>query len=415
MLPLRGVRVLDLTSVLAGPFCGYQLARMGAEVVKIENPRGGDLARRLGADPELARREMGLSFVAVNAGKQSVAIDLKDPRGKAVFLELVETADVVLENFRPAVMKRLGLDYPVLAARNPRVVYCAISGFGQTGPWADRPAYDQTIQGLAGVMSITGDARSAPLRAGFPVCDTVGGMTAAFAIAAALVEQKTTGRGRRIDVSLLESTLATMGWVVSNYLNAAAVPQPMGNENFTAAPSGTFRTGDGLLNISANEQRQFEALCELVGRPELTTDARFAARQDRRQNREALRRVLEEPLAARGAAEWERVLNERGVPAGRVLSVPEILDHAQLQGRRFVEPLPVAGTGGAPLRVTRPGFLLDGDLPAPEAPPVLGADTRAWLRRLGRTDAEIDALVRAGAIGDASLAGPATARERSVR
>ena len=156
MLPLSGVRILDLTNVLAGPFCGYQLARLGADVIKIENPKGGDLARRLGADVEMARREMGLSFLAVNADKQSIALDLKDPRGKAIFLDLVAQSDVVLENFRPGVMERLGLGYETLSARNPRIIYCAISGFGQTGPWRDRPAYDQIVQGLSGAMSVTG-------------------------------------------------------------------------------------------------------------------------------------------------------------------------------------------------------------------------------------------------------------------
>jgi len=399
MLPLEGTRVLDLTNVLAGPFCGYQLARMGAEVVKVENPKGGDLARRLGADPEMARREMGLSFVAVNAGKQSIALDLKDPRGKAIFLDLVETADVVLENFRPNVMPRLGLDYPVLASRNPRLVYCAISGFGQTGPWADRPAYDQIVQGLAGVMSVTGDKHSAPLRTGFPICDTIGGITAAFAIAAALVEQRTTGKGRFIDVSLLESTLAAMGWVVSNFLNSGAIPQPMGNENFTAAPSGTFRTGSGLLNISANEQRQFETLCDLIERPDLKADERFAERQARLRNRDALRALIEERLVARSAGDWEALLNAHGVPAGRVLGVPEILDHPQVRERHFVETLPARKTDGESLRVTRPGFRLDEPLPVPAGPPALGADTRSWLRRLGRTDDEINELARAGAIG----------------
>ena len=174
MLPLHGVRILDLTNVLAGPFCGYQLGRMGAEVIKIENPRGGDLARSLGSDPVKARGGMGLSFVAVNAGKQSVALDLKTEGGKAAFLDLVKTSDAVLENFRPNVMKRLGLGYDVLSQLNPRLVYCAISGFGQSGPWAERPAYDQIVQGLAGVMSVTGDSQTAPLRAGFPLCDTIG-------------------------------------------------------------------------------------------------------------------------------------------------------------------------------------------------------------------------------------------------
>ena len=219
---------------------------------------------------------LGASFVAVNAGKQSVTLNLKHVKAKDIFKQLAAQAHVVVENFRPGVMKRLGLDYDVLAKINPRLVYCAVSGFGQDGPLASRPAYDQVIQGMSGVMSVTGDERSAPLRVGYPVCDTVGGMTAAFAICAALVDTVAHGRGRMIDVSMLESTLATMGWVVSNYLNAGTVPKPIGNENFTAAPSGTFRTAGRLLNIAANETYQYEKLCDLLGRPGLKTDPRFA-------------------------------------------------------------------------------------------------------------------------------------------
>lgn len=185
-LPLDGIRVLDLSNVLAGPFCGYQLSRLGAEVIKVENPKGGDLARSLGADPAMSERGYGLSFVAVNAGKQSVAIDLKSASGRLIFLQMVKDADVVLENFRPGVMDRLGLGYDVLAAENPRIVYCAISGFGRDGPWANRPAYDQIVQGLSGAMSVTGDAQTTPLRTGFPISDTIAGLTAAFAISAAL-------------------------------------------------------------------------------------------------------------------------------------------------------------------------------------------------------------------------------------
>src|SRR6476620_2992386 len=191
-LPLHGVRVLDLSNVLAGPFCGYNLARLGARVVKIENPRGGDLARRLGADPAMSERLLGLSFVAVNAAKDSVALDLKTAAGRDVFLRLVDQADVVLENFRPKVMERLGLGPKLLTTRNPALIYCAISGFGQDGPWATRPPYDQIVQGLSGVMSVTGDKESAPLRAGFPISDTLAGLTAAFAISASLVDQRTT-------------------------------------------------------------------------------------------------------------------------------------------------------------------------------------------------------------------------------
>lgn len=392
-LPLTGIRVLDLSNVLAGPFCGYHLARLGAEVIKIENPRGGDLARRLGADPAAAARGMGLSFLAVNAGKQSVAIDLKAPRGRALFLKLVEKADVVLENFRPQVMTRLGLDYPVLAAVNPRLVYCAISGFGQSGPWAERPAYDQIVQGLSGAMSVTGDARTAPLRTGYPVCDTIAGMTAAFAITAALLDQQRSGRGRQIDVSLLESTLAAMGWVVSNHLNGGITPQPMGNENFSAAPSGLFRTGAGPLNIAANEQRQFEALCRIINRPELIADPRFADRHARTTHRGALTAAIEEALATRSAVEWERIFTEAGVPAGQVLSVPEALRSAQLAGRDFVETL-----ADSPVKVTRPGFRFAEAFPRPSPPPQLGQETTQWLISLGLPAEEIADLAAAGII-----------------
>ena len=397
-LPLEGVRILDMTNVLAGPFCGYNLARMGAEVIKIENPVGGDLARQLGADPALSERLFGLSFVAVNAGKQSIAIDLKAPEGKEILLRLVDQADVLLENFRPKVMARLGLDYAVLSARNPRLIYCAISGFGQEGPWAHRPAYDQIVQGLSGAMSVTGDADSAPLRTGFPMSDTMAGLTGAFAVAAALVEQRMTGRGRFIDVSLLESTLSAMGWVVSNHLNAGVDPTPMGNENFTASPSGTFKTADGLLNISANEQKQFEALCELVGRPDLRTDPRFQTRQDRKLNRPALTEALNEALQGRSAVEWEALCNNAGVPAGCVLSVPQALMTDQIKARNFIETLPEDESGEAPLRITRPGFLLDERYPAPKSPPQLGADTRSWLAKLGYAEIEIESLIARGIV-----------------
>lgn len=397
--PLEGVRVLDLSNVLAGPFCAYQLAVMGAEVIKIETPGAGDLARKLGADPDAAARSMGISFLAVNAGKQSVTLNLKHAEAKRIFLGMVADADVVVENFRPGVMRRLGLDYGALQAVNPGIVYCAISGFGQDGPWSDRPAYDQIIQGLSGLMSVTGDEHSAPLRAGFPVCDTIGGMAAAFGIAAALVEQRRTGEGRMIDVSMLEATLASMGWVVSNYLATGKAPTPMGNENFTAAPSGTFKTGKGLLNIAANEQRQFEALCDLIGMPALKSDARFAAREARKKHRFELKTQIELGLAAHSAAEWEALMTAAGVPAGQVLSVPEILDHPQLRERGFIDEFPdVPGLDG-PARVARgPYRMSSGTAVARTPPPRLGEHTREWLRKLGYADADIAALQAEGAI-----------------
>jgi len=380
-LPLHGVRVLDVTNVLAGPFCSFQLVLLGAEVLKIEHPENGDLARRLGANLEANLNLMGVSFVSVNAGKQSVTIDLKSPEGKEIFKKLVGISQVVIENFRPGVMKRLGLDYTPLAEVNPGLVYCAISGFGQDGPLAMRPAYDQVIQGISGVMSVTGDAQSAPLRVGYPVCDTIGGITAATAICAALVEAQSTGRGRMIDVSMLESTLASMGWVVSNYLNGGVEPVPMGNENFTSAPSGAFRTADGLLNIAANEDPQYEKLCDIIGRPDLKTDARFAERETRRLNRLAINAEIAPALMKRGAEEWERLLIEAGVPAGRVLSVPEILRHAHLANRNFVSRFE---TPGGKQEMTRGGFHFPGEEASPSGPaPVLAEHTEQWLAKLG--------------------------------
>ena len=396
-LPLSGVRVLDLSNVLAGPFCAYQLAMLGAEVIKIENPEGGDLARRLGADPAASSRNMGASFVAVNAGKQSVTLNLKDPRGKAILREMVRTADVLVENFRPGVMTRLDLGYESLKEINPALVYCAISGFGNDGELSNRPAYDQIIQGFSGVMSVTGDATSAPLRVGYPISDTVGGITAAFGICAALVDARASGEGRMLDVSMLESSLATMGWVVSNYLNAGVSPQPMGNENFTAAPSGTFRTGDGLLNIAANETKQFVSLCQLIGRADLLDDPRFSERNARKVNRMELKAQIEAALASDSAIAWDKKFTDAGVPVGRVMSVPEILAHPHLESREFVCEL--QASDATRQRVTRAGFRISGGSTAPSRPaPLLSADTHKQLATLGYSDTQIEALRTEGVI-----------------
>lgn len=372
---LHGVRVLDLTNVLAGPYCGYQLALLGADVIKVEAPNGGDLARQLGASPELNKAAMGASFLAQNAGKRSVVVDLKSEEGKAQFLDLVATADALIENFRPGVMDRLGLGYERLKSVREDLVYCAISGFGQTGPMRDNPAYDQIIQGLSGVMSITGTPDTAPLRVGYPVCDTLGGLFGAFALVSALVRRASTGEGAFLDVSMLECTLSALGWPVSNYLTAGVEPRPMGNENMTAAPSGAFETGDGLLNIAANKQEQFVTLCGLIGRPELATDPRFSERETRKRNRAELKTLIEEALASASASVWEEKFNRAGVPAGRVLTIPQVLQEPQVTTRNMTTHFE-AIAGDQPLTVIRGGFLVDGEAPRPlQPPPKLGEHT----------------------------------------
>lgn len=397
--PLEGVRVLDLTNVLAGPFCCYQLALLGADVIKVEVPGSGDLARQLGADATLNKRLMGASFLAQNAGKRSVTINLKSTAGRDVFNRLLKTSDVVVENFRPGVMDRLGLGYDALKAIKPSLVYCAISGFGQNGPLRENPAYDQIVQGLSGVMSVTGTKDTAPLRVGYPVADTIGGLTAAMAVLGALYRAGRSGEGEWIDVSMLEATLATMGWQVSNWLIAGVHPAPMGNENMTASPSGTFRTGEGLLNISANKQEQFEALCDIIGRPELRSDPRFADREDRKRNRAALTAEIEVALAGASAAHWADALNTDGVPAGEVLTVPDALAHPQVAERGFVTTFENAPGIDREISVVRAGFRLASGDPTPAAPPpVLGADTAKLLGELGYTAAEMEALKAAKAV-----------------
>ncbi|MEL6465836.1 MAG: CoA transferase [Pseudomonadota bacterium] len=394
--PLSGVRVLDLTNVLAGPFCCHQLAHMGAEVIKVEAPGRGDLARQLGADPELNAKGMGVSFLAQNAGKKSVTVNFKHPDGKALFLQLVETADVIVENFRPGVMDRLGLGYEALKARKADLIYCAISGFGQDGPWVDRPAYDQIVQGVSGVMSITGDDQSAPLRVGYPVADTVGGMTAAFAIASALNARP---RGAFIDCSMLESVLATMGWVVSNHVIAGVAPSANGNENPTSAPSGTFQTGDGLINIAANKDEQWVLLTDFLELDGLRDRADYATREDRKRNRIALRNEIEAALTHWSARDLARELNTIGVPAGAVMSVPEILTHPQVANRGLMTRYTDVPGVGRDIDVVNTGVKLNGaPLTLPTPPPQLGEHAEEIWSALGLSSNDIAALADKGAI-----------------
>lgn len=394
--PLDGVQVLDLTNVLAGPFACHQLAHLGADVIKVEAVGRGDLARNLGADPDLSARGMGISFLAQNAGKRSLTLNLKTQTGAEVLRRLVRGADVLVENFRPGVMDRLGLGPAALRAENPALIYCAISGFGQTGPWADRPAYDQIIQGMSGLMSVTGTQDSGPLRAGYPLADTVGGLTAAMAITAALNAPQ---RGCVIDVSMLEAVLATMGWVVSNHLIGGVTPARNGNENPTSAPSGAFQCADGLVNIAANKDEQWALLARHLGRADLLDNPAFATREDRKANRLRLKAELETVLTTGRAADWAEALNAIGVPAGPVLGVADILAQDQVRDRAFLARYSdVPGLDRA-IEVMRMGAMIDGVRPGvPTPPPALGQDTDAVLGDLGYGPDEIAAMRAEGAI-----------------
>jgi len=385
---LDGVRVLDLTNVLSGPFATLHLALLGAEVIKIENPSGGDLARALGCLPELNKNQMGTSFLAQNANKKSVTLNLKAPESKDIFKRLVATADVLVENFRPDVMKRLGLPYEVLSTINPKLVYCAISGFGANGPDALKPAYDQIIQGLSGEMAINGDERLHPLRAGFPVCDTVGGMNAAFAIMSALYHRERTGEGQFIDVALLDSIMPLMGWVAANLLIGKQQPVLMGNDNFTAAPSGVFKTKNGYINIAANKQEQWEAVADILGVPELKQDPRFQERDTRKKNRKLLTPILEKKLAERETEYWVDVLNEHDVPSGDILTLEDALKQPQVTHRKSITSIPCEGIGELKLFTMTAKFSkTPGTIDCP--PPKLSAHTDEVLRSIGYTEQDL--------------------------
>jgi len=394
---LEGIKVLDLTNVLSGPFTTLHLALLGAEVIKVENPKDGDLARKLGIVPALNKQLMGTSFLAQNCNKLSITLNTKSPEGKEIFRKLVKDADVVVENFRPGVMERLGLGYKSLAEINPKLIYCAISGFGQTGPDALKPAYDQIIQGLSGEMAVNGDERLNPLRTGFPVCDTVGGLNAAFAVMAALFHRERTGEGQFIDVALLDSIMPLMGWVVANLLIGGEQPVLMGNDNFTAAPSGTFRTQDGHINIAANKQEQWEAVCEVLGVPELKTDSRFQERDTRKKNRRELTPILEAKLAQKPTGFWVEALNAKDVPSGDILSLEDALRQPQVQHRQVLQKVPVAGVGDVEVfGLTALFEKTPGSVEAP--PPTLGQHNHQIFSSLGLTDAEQAELKAKGVI-----------------
>jgi CoA:oxalate CoA-transferase len=398
--PLAGIRVLDATHVMAGPFCTYQLALLGATVTRIEPPEASDPIRAHGPDAELNRRRMGTSFLAQNAGKRSLGLNLKHPQGRAIFRRLAEQADVVVENFRPGVLDRLGLGAATLRAANPRLVYCAISGFGQDGPLRDRPAYDHIVQALSGMMAVTGTSASGPLRVGFPVTDYVAGLLAAFAVAIALFKRERTGTGETIDVAMLDAALMIMGPLLGHVLIGGRDPSPAGNAPFGGSPfSGIFATADGLLAVVGSTPKQCAGICRALGRADLASDPRVADWQNHSELGAELGPVLGSAYLTRTAEEWELALAAVDVPAGKVRSLRDILGHPHLEHRDLL--LETTATTGIEreIKVPNVGFKFGGSTAGRvQSPPLPFADTREVLTELGYGEAEIDALAATGAI-----------------
>jgi crotonobetainyl-CoA:carnitine CoA-transferase CaiB-like acyl-CoA transferase len=394
--PFEGVRILDFTQVLAGPFAAYQLALLGAEVVKVERREGEDM-RRTPLSREWADRGMAPAFQAVNGNKRSLTLDLQKPEAIAVVKRLAAEADVVMENFRPGVMDRLGIGYEALSAINPRLVFCSVSGFGQTGPDRGEAGYDGRIQAMSGIMAMTGHPGQEPLRAGFAICDQLSGMTAAFAVASALFQRTHTGRGQRLDVSMLESTLAFLGGQVADWTVAGHRQQQWGNQAVSRrATANLFKARDGHLLLAANNEKQYRALMQALGREEVLEDPRFADWFLRLENGDALRAILEGELAHADAAEWEARLNAAGVPCARIWRVDEVIDHRQVTAR---DALQEVDTPWGRMRFATTGFrMAHGGARLDRPAPAVGAHSEEVLASAGYGPAEIAALREAGVI-----------------
>jgi crotonobetainyl-CoA:carnitine CoA-transferase CaiB-like acyl-CoA transferase len=396
--PLAGVRVIDLTHVLAGPYCTYLLALLGAEVVKIEAPEG-EWGRR--ADPPGALRDAGLGagFLAQAGNKRMLAADIRTPEGAEILRALLLRADVFVEGLRPGAIVRAGFDEVALRTLNPRLIFASISGFGQDGPFSSWPAYDHVIQAMSGLMSVTGTPESAPLRVGPPIVDYVSGLYGAFAVMAALAARDRTGAFQRVDVAMRDCALAMMGSTISAHLNAAAIPRPAGNIAASGSPSsGVFATKEGLLALAANHERQFRDLCAAIGRAELSSDPRYADPIRRGKNAAMLRAELETVFATRAAADWEPILMAAGVPAGRVRTIPEAVAEPQTAARGTLRRMFLPELG-RDIAVPGAAFKLNGVVPVPEAAPrPVGADTTALLRELGYDDGRIVELAQCGII-----------------
>ncbi len=394
--PFAGVRILDFTRYLAGPYGTYQLALLGADVVKIES-REGDESRHLLVSPTWADRKMASSFLAVNANKRSITLNLRAPAAIEVVKRLVPAADVVWENFRPGVMERLGLGYETLAALNATLIYCAVSGFGHTGPEKTTAAFDGKLQAMSGIMSITGDPAGGPMRAGFAICDTIGGMTAALAVASALFQRTHTGRGQFVDVAMLDAALAFIPGPVSEYTVAGIEQKQIGNGSVSRKPTAhRFRAGSGHIVLAVLTEKQFASLMRTIGRADALEDPRFKDWRARTDNAAALREVIETALAADEPKSWEARLTAADVPCSTVWKIDEITKHPQLDHR---DVLQTVDTRWGPMRLVGSGFRLAHGSPGIEREPAtLGEHTDEILKEAGYTPAEIERLRRDGVV-----------------
>ncbi len=391
--PFAGVRILDFTRYVAGPFGSYQLALLGADVIKIE-PRSGDEMRRSQLSKEWSERGLAPSFMALNANKRSLTLDLTNPQAAEIVGRLAERADVIWENFRPGVMEKFGLGYEALSRINPRLIYCAVSGFGQTGPERQTAAFDGKMQAMSGIMSITGHEEMGPTRAGFALCDTIGGMTGAFAVASALFQQAQTGKGQLVDVAMLDAALSFLGAQVAEYTVTGHRHRQFGNLSSTRKPTGNrFAAGEGHLMLAVMTDAQFEKLMHALGRSDVLEDARFNDWPARIENQTALREIIESALASADAKTWEARLTAADVPCASIWTIGEIVEHPQLEHRAVLQTVDSAY---GPLTLVGPGFrLAEGGTGSIErAPPLLGEHTDEILSEAGYSVGEIEMFRR---------------------